>query len=76
MKIAVVIVASTIMASFAFPAAPAEAAGHGSRTLPFVNRVIPGESWFGGVVSCGLDMPWTADTKGFRRDLRKEHLAL
>jgi len=36
-----------------------------------VTRLLPGESWFGGVVSCGLDMPWTAATKGFKRDLRK-----
>ena len=38
----------------------------------FKVAILPGESWFGAVVSCGLDMPWTGSTKGFSRDLRKD----
>ena len=34
--------------------------------------ILPEESWFGAVVSCGLDMPWTGSTKVFSRDLRKD----
>jgi len=57
------------MAAFAFATPSASAAA----SCPDLRRisVLSGESWFGGVVSCGLDMPWTAATKGFSRDLRK-----